>query len=86
MLKKKATPKAFVELEMSSERVTQWKKTATARMREIDSYRLHVPEPGERKKFGIPESTDRVNLQDQKHLMVLCGGYVGVRFTTEVSM
>lgn len=84
MLKKKATPKAFVELDFSIAKEEQWKKTATARMREIDSFRLHVPEAKERSRFSIPESMDRVNLQDQKHLMVLCGGYAGVRFSSEV--
>lgn len=83
MLKKKAVPKRFVELEICTNRKVQWKKSATARMREIDTYRLHVPEPNERKRFLIPESTERMNLTDQKHLMVLCGGYAGVRFSTE---
>jgi len=83
MLKKKAIPKPFAELEICTNREIQWKKSATARMREIDSYRLHVPEPNERKRFLIPESTERMNLTDQKHLMVLCGGYAGVRFSSE---
>lgn len=84
MLKKKAKPKSYEELEICAGREKLWKKTATARMREIDSFRLHVPEEGERRQFGIPQSTDRVNAQDQKHLMVLCGGYAGVRFSSEV--
>lgn len=85
MLKKKAKPKKYVELEISIVKEKQWKKNATARMREIDAFRLHVPEEGERREFSIPESTDRVNAEDAKHLMVLCGGYAGVRFTSEVS-
>ena len=84
MLKKKAKPKSFEELNISVMKEEQWKKNATARMREIDTFRLHVPEEGERRQFSIPESTDRVNTQDCKHLMVLCGGYAGVRFSSEV--
>lgn len=85
MLKKKATPKSFVDLDMSLLKKFLWKKNATMRMRDIDCFRLHVPEAKERRKFNIPESIDRVNLHDQKHLMVLCGGYAGVRFSSEVS-
>lgn len=84
LLKKKTIQKPFTELDVSVAREINWKKNATARMREIDSVRLHVPEATERTTFRIPESTDRVNLEDQKHLMVLCGGFAGVRFSTEV--
>ena len=86
LLKKKATPKAFEEWDMRGERSVEWKKTVTVRMRDIDTYRLHVPEENERKKYHIPESSDRVNIQDQKQLMVLCGGYAGVRFSSEVRL
>jgi hypothetical protein len=61
-----------------------WKKTPTVRMREIDSYRLHVPEAEERKNMRIPESDERLRMSDHTHMMILCGGYAGMRFSSEV--
>ena len=63
---------------------SNWKKTPTERIRELDMYRLHVPSPEEREKMRIPQSDERMRMNDHLHVMILCGGYAGVHFTSEV--
>lgn len=54
-------------------------------MREIDTYRLHVPAVDERKNMKIPESDyERMRMTDHMHMMILCGGYAGIHFSSEV--
>jgi hypothetical protein len=61
-----------------------WAGTPTERIREFDQYRLHTPGLPERQRVGMPSSIDRINITNLNHLMVLCGGYGSVRFTSEV--
>lgn len=81
---KKSKPKVpWIELNFSPDS-KHWKKSPTVRMREVDSFRLHVPSPEERDILKIPESSDRLMIQDNMNSMILCGGYAGVHFTSEV--
>lgn len=59
-------------------------KSPTERMRDLDSYRLHIVVPSERERVSIPSDIERVMIVNLKHLLALCGGYAQVRFTTEV--
>ena len=61
-------------------------QTPTERLRQIDLMRLYTPLPEERKELRIPESIERLNLVEVKHLLLLCGGCAFVRFAPEVSM
>lgn len=61
-----------------------WAASPTERIREFDTFRLHTPGTPERTRTCIPSSIDRINITNLNHLMVLCGGYGSVRFTTEV--
>jgi len=82
MLKKakKKVPFADIDLTLSPDKI---KKSPTNRMRDIDTFRLHVPPEEERSDFKIPESMDRINIHDHKNVMVLCGGHVGLHFTSQ---
>jgi hypothetical protein len=55
-------------------------------MRDIDGLRLHVPILEERETLKIPQSSDRLILSDHMNVMMLCGGYAGVHFSSEVSV
>ena len=60
------------------------RKSPTERMREIDSIRLFTPTATERSMFRIPQSIERLNIKLSHHIMILCGGCAGVRFSSEV--
>jgi hypothetical protein len=82
-LKKRALKQKFTELDLSL-KSSLWLENIANRLRNIDTYRLHVPTPEERDEMRIPESSERLNLQHKKDFIILCGGYAGVRFTSEV--
>ena len=75
-LKKKFIDESFIisDLEL---------KTPTERLREIDSLRMYTPLQIERDTLRIPESIERLNLHLQHHIMLLCGGCAGIRFSSE---
>ena len=63
-----------------------WAMSPTQRIREFDTYRLHTAGLPERGQVSIPSSIDRINITNLNHLLILCGGYAGVRFATEVTI
>ena len=78
---KKREKKRFIDSELGSS-----SQTPTERLRQIDLLRLYTPLPEERKELRIPESIERLNLVEVKHLLLLCGGCAFVRFAPEVSV
>ena len=78
---KKREKKRFVDSEVGSS-----SQTPTERLRQIDLLRLYTPLPEERKELRIPESIERLNLVEVKHLLLLCGGCSLVRFAPEVGV
>lgn len=72
--------KAFIE-ESFDEFGSTWKKSATERMRALDDTRMRMPTQKECEDLNIPG--DRLNLHNTPSILLLCGGCVGVRFTTE---
>jgi hypothetical protein len=58
-----------------------WSKNVTERMRALDDIRMRTPTQRECQKLNIPG--DRLNLHNTPSILLLCGGCVGVRFTTE---
>lgn len=65
-------------------RPQSWTVCPTVRIRQFDSYRLHTPSAAEKERMSIPSSIDRINITNLNHLLILCGGYRSVRFTSEV--
>ena len=49
------------------------------RMRFIDSVRRYLPIPSETVDLNLPD--ERLNLHEMQHILLMCGGYKGVRFT-----
>ena len=78
---KKREKKKFIDSDIGNS-----SQTPTERLRQIDLMRLYTPLPEERKELRIPESIERLNLVEVKHLLLLCGGCAFVRFAPEVSM
>ena len=58
-----------------------WKKNVTERMRALDDSRMRTPTDKECSELNIPN--DRLNIHSMKSILLLCGGCVGVRFTSE---
>ena len=77
---KKREKKKFIDSEMGNS-----SQSPTDRLRQIDLIRLYSPLPEEREELRIPESIERLNLVEVKHILLLCGGCAFVRFTPEVS-
>lgn len=85
-LKKRSAPRSrFTEIDFST-KIHRWSESATVRLRNIDTFRLHVPESKERTDMKIPEGIERINVQSRTDLLILCGGYAGVRFSSEVKL
>jgi hypothetical protein len=59
-------------------------KNPTDRMRELDSIRMHTPQQEEIELLNI--SSSRINLLVTQDILFLCGGLVGVRFSSEELM
>lgn len=57
------------------------KKNMTERMRAVDDVRMRTPTEIECSNLNIPN--DRLNLHSVQSLLLLCGGCVGIRFTSE---
>lgn len=60
--------------------------TVTNRMRLLDAFRLHMPTPQERNRLAIPDSLERLSIHLAYHVMLLCGGSRGVRFSSSDMM
>ena len=59
----------------------RWKKNVTERMRSLDDLRMRTPTDNECSQLNIPN--DRLNMDCVQSLLLLCGGCVGVRFSSE---
>ena len=70
----------FIDEIMSSVTLC-WKKNMTERMRAVDDIRMRTPTEIECSNLNIPN--DRLNLHCAQSLLLLCGGCVGIRFTSE---
>eukprot|EP01041_Mallomonas_annulata_P007650 gene7650-15658_t len=81
-LKPAAVPVTFVEIILDDFN-TQWRKTATDRLRFLDSLRMYTPLAEEKANCHIPDSSDRLNIHTTHDILILCGGRAGVRFTSE---
>jgi hypothetical protein len=77
-------PVAFTEHALQSHAALGSSRSPTDRLRELDAFRLHSTLPEERDRVGIPSSYERIDVTNLTHLMALCGGFVGVRFSSEV--
>ncbi len=73
-------PKEFISFDFSYEN----RNNIVERIRYFDQCRLYTPTLSERSRVNIPSSIERVNITVLKHLLALCGGCAGVRFSTEV--
>jgi hypothetical protein len=58
-----------------------WSKHVTERMRALDDTRMRTPTQSECQQLNIPG--DRLNIHNTSSILLLCGGCVGVRFTTD---
>ena len=56
-------------------------KSATVIMRNLDTYRMYTPLESEQSKYNLPN--ERMVLNNRLSLMYLCGGFAGMRFTSE---
>ena len=56
-------------------------KSASERFRELDNFRLHTPMEEEVSFLNV--TTYRMNLSSMQDILFLCGGLVGVRFSSE---
>ena len=74
--------KSFLEdeIDLTSARLL----APTDRLRDVDQLRLYVPSQNERNLLHIPESVERLSMHCQQHILLLCGGCAGARFTTIV--
>jgi hypothetical protein len=59
----------------------EWACAASLRMRRLDYLRKHAPIEEESRDLNIPDG--RLLLDHLKDVMAICGGLVGVRFSTE---
>lgn len=80
---KSAVKQKFIDLSIAPAVVPEY-KSPTNRIRDIDSWRQHSPIADERDLLRIPDSLERLNLHTKNHILMLCGGYAGLRFTSEV--
>lgn len=76
------TKKSFIDddLDIDADRI----KTPTDRLRDVDQLRLYAPSQLERHLLHVHESIERLNLHSTSHILFLCGGLAGARFSTEV--
>ncbi len=72
---------ADINIEISNDK---WKKTPTVRMKEIDDYHMYKPLAEEVDLFKIPNSSERLDLHLLSDILILCGGFCGARFSSEV--
>ena len=80
---KTAVKRKFVDLLIAPATLPDY-KSPTSRIRDIDSWRQHSPLAEERELLRIPDSLERLNLHTKQHILMLCGGYSGLRFTSKV--
>jgi len=82
-LKEKIVNIALVDYDLSSfmYHSDRYCKSPTMRLRDLDSIRLHNPVPEEISLLNI--SSYRMNMHNLNDLLYLCGGLVGMRFTSE---
>lgn len=83
-LKKTRPTIEWINIEFKYSNINNNKYSPTHRLRDIDSYKIHIPIDNEREKFKIPQSSDRLILTDHMNIMMLCGGFAGVHFSPEV--
>lgn len=80
-LKKANAKLPFVEYEISSY-IGQFNVSPRERMRQLDLFYMHSPDPEKECKFlNLP--SDRISLHSLKGIMFLCGGLVGMRFEND---
>lgn len=80
ILKKTEEKKSFIDHDIL-QYITAYSSSINERMRIIDKFHFHSPVEQECKLLHIPD--DRINILYLKELLFLCGGGVGVRFTSE---
>lgn len=81
-LKKTAVKKPFVDQSFDDSYLEeQWRLSCQQRIRNVDEIRKHAPLPAECQDLNIPD--DRLSLLSVKDILFLCGGCVGVTFSTE---
>lgn len=77
----KTTEKYRFAHENLSLTILNWKKNLTERMRALDDLRMRTPTEEECSDLNIPN--DRLNFHSVQNILLLCGGCVGIRFTSE---
>ena len=65
----------------AAELALQWRLSSTERMRVLDDLHRHAPLPDECLQLGIPD--DRLDLHRTKDVLLLSGGCLGVRFSSD---
>lgn len=65
----------------ATELVSQWRLSSTERMRVLDDLHRHAPLQDECLQLGIPD--DRLDLHRTKDVLLLSGGCLGVRFSSD---
>ena len=78
------TKNSFIEddIDSDADRI----KSPTDRLRDVDQLRLYAPSQMERQLLRVHESIERLNLHSTSHILFLCGGLAGARFSTEVNI
>jgi len=79
-LKPRAKPEKFTDYKIE-QFLHHRGKNATERLRELDKIRMYTPLPDEIQLLNV--TPYRMNLLVMQDVMYLCGGLVGVRFSSE---